>query len=110
MFRKKVRFYGEGLLSPRPNPKLEDKVFLAFRDFLFNIFKPTIHIRGYSHIPNLMKCYAVLTKTHSSLHRWEDNIKTDLQEIGCGSVNWIELAQDMDRLLALVNKVKRGIS
>jgi len=28
-------------------------------------------------------------------HRWEDNIKMDLQE-GCGRVNWIELAQDRD--------------
>jgi len=26
--------------------------------------------------------------------RWEDNIKKDLQEVGCGSMDWIELAQD----------------
>ena len=30
--------------------------------------------------------------------RWEDNIKIDLQEVGCGSMNWIDLAQDRDRL------------
>jgi len=29
--------------------------------------------------------------------RWEDNIKMDLQEVGCGSVDWIDLAQDRDR-------------
>ena len=29
--------------------------------------------------------------------RWEDNIKTDLQEMGCGGLDWIELAQDRDR-------------
>ena len=29
--------------------------------------------------------------------RWEDNIKTDLQEVGCGGLDWIELAQDRDR-------------
>ena len=29
--------------------------------------------------------------------RWEDNIKMDLQEVGCGSMDWIELAQDRDR-------------
>jgi hypothetical protein len=30
-------------------------------------------------------------------HRWKDNIKMDLQEMGCGGMNWIELAQDRDR-------------
>jgi len=29
--------------------------------------------------------------------RWEDNIDIDLQEVGCGSMDWIELAQDSDR-------------
>ena len=37
--------------------------------------------------------------------RWEDNIKMDLQEVGCGSTDWIELAQDRDRWRALVNAV-----
>ena len=37
--------------------------------------------------------------------RWEDNIQTDLQEVGCGGMDWIELAQDRDRCLALVNAV-----
>ena len=38
-------------------------------------------------------------------NRWEDNIKMDLQEVGCGGMDWIELAQDRDRWLALVNAV-----
>jgi hypothetical protein len=38
-------------------------------------------------------------------HRWEDNIKMDLQEVGCGGVDWIELAQDRDRWQALVSTV-----
>jgi hypothetical protein len=29
--------------------------------------------------------------------RWEDNIKMNLQEVECGSVDWIGLAQDRDR-------------
>ena len=35
--------------------------------------------------------------------RWEDNIKMDLQEVGCGCMDWIELAQDRYRCRALVN-------
>ena len=33
---------------------------------------------------------------------WEDNIKKDLQEVGCGGVDWIDLAQDRERWRALV--------
>jgi len=38
-------------------------------------------------------------------HRWEDNIKMDLQEVGCGGMDWIEMAQDRDRWRALVSGV-----
>jgi len=38
-------------------------------------------------------------------HRWEDNIKMDLQEVGCGGTDWIELAQDRYGWRALVNAV-----
>ena len=37
--------------------------------------------------------------------RWEDNIKMDLQEVRCGSMEWIKLAEDRDRWQALVNMV-----
>jgi hypothetical protein len=38
-------------------------------------------------------------------HRWEDNIKMDLTEIGWGSMDWINLAQNRDQWTALVNMV-----
>ena len=37
--------------------------------------------------------------------RWVDNIKMDLQEVGCGYVDWIGLAQDRDRWRTLVSAV-----
>ena len=37
--------------------------------------------------------------------RWEDNIKMDLQEVGCGDMERIELVQDRDRWWVLVNVV-----
>ena len=52
-----------------------------------------------------------------SRRRWEDNIKMDLQEVGGGFGDWMELAQDRDRWRELVNAVRnllvpkmRGIS
>ena len=49
--------------------------------------------------------------------RWEDNIKMDLEEVGGGCEDWMELAQDRDRWRALVSTVMnlrvpkmRGIS
>jgi hypothetical protein len=37
--------------------------------------------------------------------RWEDHIKMDLQEVGCGGIDWIGLAQDRDRWRAIVYAV-----
>ena len=37
--------------------------------------------------------------------RWEDNIKADLQEVECGGMDWIDLAQDRERWRELVNAV-----
>jgi len=37
--------------------------------------------------------------------RWEDDIKVDLQEVGCGDVDWLELAQGRDGWRALLNAV-----
>ena len=37
--------------------------------------------------------------------RWEDNIKLDRQEVGCGGMDWIELAKDRDRRQTFLNAV-----
>jgi len=37
--------------------------------------------------------------------KWEDNIKMDLQEVGCGSMDWMQLAQDRYRWRGLVTAV-----
>jgi len=37
--------------------------------------------------------------------RWKDNIKMDLQEMGCGGMDWIELAQDRERWRGIVKAV-----
>ena len=50
-------------------------------------------------------------------HRWVDNISTDIQEVGCGYMDWIGLAQDRDSWRTLVSAIMnfgfremRGIS
>jgi hypothetical protein len=43
--------------------------------------------------------------------RWKDNIKMDLQEVGCGGMDWIGMAQDRDRWRTLLNAVRNfGVS
>jgi hypothetical protein len=45
-------------------------------------------------------------RTHGrTKHRWVNNIRMDLVEVGWGDVDWISLAQDRDRWRALVNSV-----
>ena len=63
------------------------------------------------------KLYAEVELLGRPRRRWEDNIKMDLQEVGGGCGDWMELAQDRDRWRALVSTVTnlrfpkmRGIS
>ena len=39
---------------------------------------------------------------------WEDNIKMDLQAVGCGGIEWIELAQNRDRCWTPSGSIKCG--
>jgi len=57
-------FYREGLLAPRPIPKLEDHPSSAFRGCLFSIFAATLLIGGRSSIRSLRTRHAVVTGTH----------------------------------------------
>ena len=49
-------------------------------------------------------CYFFLLLMCST-RRWVDNIRMDLQEVGCGYVDWIGLAQGRDRWRSLVSEV-----
>ena len=40
-----------------------------------------------------------------SRRRWKDNIKMNHEEVGCGGMDWLELAQDRDRWRELANAV-----
>jgi len=58
-----IGFNREGLLAPRPTPKLEDHPSSAVRDCLFNLFAATLLIGGRSSIRNLWTRHAVVTVT-----------------------------------------------
>ena len=67
LFSNLMRFYVEELLlTPRPNPKLEDNPLSTLRNCVFNIFAATLHIGGRSSIRNLRTRHAAVTGTHLS--------------------------------------------
>ena len=45
----------------------------------------------------------IIVSIYQMIHRWEDNITMDLEEIGINAGNWVDLAQDRDYWRALVN-------
>jgi hypothetical protein len=69
----------------------------------------------YSHILSILTSRKLSTlclhvpERKGSLRRsrriWEDVIRMDLQEVGCGGLDWIDLVPDRDKWLALVNAV-----
>ena len=64
LFRNMSRFYGEELLAPRPNPKLEDHPLSAVHDFLFNTTAAAVHIGRRSPIRNLRTRHPLVTGVH----------------------------------------------
>ena len=60
---------------------------------------------------NALSAYCLLGKPEGRRplwrprRRWVDNVRTDLQEVGCGYMDWIGLAQDRDRWRTLVSAV-----
>ena len=57
-----------------------------------------------SNITRACMCVCVCARARAC--RWEDNIKMDLQEVGGGRGDWMELAQDRDRWRALVGTMR----
>ena len=58
------------------------------------------------HFNNVVTAVGPLRPLGRPRRRWEDNIKMDLQEVGGGRGDWMELAQDMDSWRALVGTVR----
>jgi len=63
---KHIYRFGNELLAPRPNPKLENYPLSAVRDCLFNTFAATFHTDGRSSVRKLTTRHTVVTRTHLS--------------------------------------------
>jgi hypothetical protein len=61
-FHNMLAFYGEGLLAPRPTPKLEDHPLSFVRGCLFNIFAANLQLEAVPSIHNPRTCHAVVTR------------------------------------------------
>jgi len=76
-FLNNIHFYGESLLAPRPNPKLEDHSLSAVRDYLLNIFAATLLIRGLSSTRKLSTRHTVVIAPPPHTHTHTDTNTLD---------------------------------
>jgi hypothetical protein len=65
-----------------------------------------------AHMGEMRGVYRVLVRKPEGMNlhgrlrrRWEDNIQMDLQELGCGGIDWIDLARDREKWRAVVTAV-----
>jgi hypothetical protein len=82
-----------------PHQILFDKIKMNEMSRACSMYKEEGHIQGLVGKPERKRLLG------RCRHRWEDNVKMDLQEVGSGRMNWLKLAQDKDRWRALVNAV-----
>ena len=90
-------------------------VFVTLNSSLVHYYTRMGERRG---VYRVLVCKPEGKRPHGRPRRtWKDNIKLDRQEVGCGGMDWIELAEDRERWPALVNEVTnfgfhkmRGIS
>jgi hypothetical protein len=81
---------------------------------IIRMIKP-LRMRWAGQVPRMMakrNAYRILVRKPEGkrplgrqIHRWVDNIKIDIREIGWGGMDWIDLAQDRGQWRALVNTV-----
>jgi hypothetical protein len=78
------------------------------------MLRRTRWVRHVAHMGQMKNAYKILVRKPEGKrllkrprHRWEDNIRTDLKEIGCEGVDWLHVAQDRDQWQAVVNRVMK---
>ena len=65
--------------------------------YLFEPSSQTLKSLSCSVVYTIYLYFVYMYKHGRPRRRWEDAIKMDLQEVGCGGMDWIELPQDRDR-------------
>jgi len=91
------------------------RALLSLRLTKYNLSSQIEHVRWEGNVARMGDrrdvCRALVRKPEGKRplgrprRRWEDNIKMDIQEVGCGGMDWTDVTQDRDRWRAFVNAV-----